>query len=374
MKPIFVLLAIVLSFAEALSISQLSLTEKFPSYEYVLREFDIDKHYIENVEFVDFVLTNEEKYRRFYENSARRGKKYIPLFKDLLVSDGLSHLFVYMSMTESGFQTYAKSSAHAAGLWQFMSATARRFNLKVDGKVDERFDPVASTEAASKYIRALYSMFGKWYLVMMAYNCGEGRLKKAIARAGTDDFETLMDSRLKYIPAETRRYLQKIVLLSMMGERIRTAPTKREKKIREKILPSTETLVNVYGGSSMSEIASLLDINPGELRRLNPQMIKDEIPEDISITQIFIPTRTLKRFRALYRPPTTQEIFAKRGYSKLIAHVVKRGESLREIAMKYRATELDLIIVNELKNKKLTPGKVLMIPVSKKIYESRLKY
>ncbi len=352
----------------------ITLSQKYPSYKYVLQEFDIDTNYINEPEFVRFVTNNEDKYRSFYKNSLKRGKAYIPMFKDLLVSGGLSHLFVYMSMTESGFQTYAKSSKQAAGLWQFMSATAKRFNLRVDEHIDQRYDPIASTEAAMKYIQTLYRMFGKWYLVMMAYNCGEGRLQKAIKMARSDDFVTLMSEDKKYLPLETRRYLQKIILLSMMGERIRTSTKKEEKKIKEEILPSTEILVNVYGGITLQQIANMIDVNVGELYRLNPQIKGGKIPNSVSMTQIFIPAKKLERFKAFYRPPTLQEIFKKRGYSKLVAHIVKKQDTLKEIARNYHSTVLDIIIANELPNEYLKLGQVIMVPVSNRVYEERLTY
>ncbi|WP_456458061.1 transglycosylase SLT domain-containing protein [Nitratifractor sp.] len=357
------------------SMKALSILEvKYPSASYVLKEFDIDPTYIRNPSFVDFILRNETRYRRFYENSAKRGKTYIPLFKELLSSGGLSHLFVYMSMTESGFQSYAKSKKKAAGLWQFMAATAKRFKLRVDKEKDERYDPVASTKAAMQYIHALYKMFGKWYLVMMAYNCGEGRLMRAIQRAGSDDFAVLMDDRKAWIPEETRNYLRKIILLSMMGEKIHSSPAKEDRKLRQKILPDTEMLVNVYGGTSLERMAKLLRMNVGRLQRLNPQIRGGMIARDLGMTQIFIPADRLGYYRAFYRPPLLREIYKKKGYSRLIAHIVRRGETLKSVARRYHSTPLDLVVANQLSNPRLRPGNILMVPVTQKIYESLRKY
>ncbi len=86
------------------SSKKINLKKKFPSYKYVLKQFDIEPSYIDDPYFRNFIIKNESKYRRFYLNSLRRGKDFIPLFKNMLVSKGLSHLFIYMSMTESGFQ------------------------------------------------------------------------------------------------------------------------------------------------------------------------------------------------------------------------------------------------------------------------------
>ena len=347
---------------------------KFPSYSYVMREFDIDPSYIRDPSFVEFITKNEERYRRFYENSTKRGKAYIPLFKDLLNSGGLSHLFIYLSMTESGFKSTAKSNKQAAGLWQFMAATARRFNLKVDRQKDERYDPVASTKAAMQYIQTLYRMFGKWYLVMMAYNCGEGRLQKAIKRAGTDDFTTLMNEKAAYIPQETRNYLRKIILLSMMGEKIKSSPEKKDIKIRDIILPDSEVLVNIYGGTTLEKLAGLLRMNVGRLAQLNPQLAGGRINEELGLTQIFIPVDRLPYYKAFYTPPTLEQIYRDKHYSKLIAHIVRKGDTLKSVARAYHTTPLDLIIANQLQDLKLRENTIVMVPVTREEYERRLRY
>ncbi len=350
-------------------LSAAGIREKFPSYRFVLRQFDIDPSYIDDPDFVRFVTRYEPKYRRFYENSLKRGKAYIPMLKSLFAKGGLSPLFMYMSMTESGFKPDAVSSKKAAGLWQFMSATARRFSLRVDGKTDERYDPRKSTRAAMRYIQTLYRMFGKWYLVMMAYNCGEGRLGRAIRKAGTDDFAVLMDDRKRFLPEETRNYLRKIVLLAMMGEKIRTSPKPVERKIRRAILPDTEVAVNFYGHISLEEVARLLRMNPGRLARLNPLVARAGVRDDLGLVQLFIPRDRLAYYQAFYRPPLLRDIFREKGYSRLIAHVVRKGEDLRTIARRYRVTPLDLIIANALKSTDVQPGKVLMIPVTEAYFE-----
>ncbi|WP_292658339.1 lytic transglycosylase domain-containing protein [Nitratifractor sp.] len=339
-----------------------------------MQEFDIDPGYIRDPWFQGFVTKNEAKYRRFYENSLHRGKAYIPLFKDLLSSGGLSHLFIYMSMTESGFKSTAKSSKQAAGLWQFMAATARRFHLEVDKNRDERYDPIASTRAATEYLQTLYRMFGKWYLVMMAYNCGEGRLQRAIRRAGTDDFATLMDERRAYLPKETRNYLRKILLLSMMGEKIKNSPKQQDRKIRQEILPDSETLVTIYGGTTLEKIAEMLRMNVGRLAKLNPHLAGGHLGEEIGLTQIFIPADRLPYYRAYYTPPTLAQIYRRKHYAKLIAHIVRPKETLRSIARHYHATPLDLVIANELPDTTLHPGMLLMVPVTKAYYENHLRF
>ncbi len=354
--------------------AQVDLKQKFPNYRYVLEQFDIDPSYIDDPYFVDFVLKNEAKYRRFYTSSTKRGKDLIPLFKSLLTSGGLSHLFIYLSMTESGFKPRAISKKRAAGLWQFMAATARRFNLVVNRKRDDRFDPIASTKAAMSYIQTLYKMFGKWYLVMMSYNCGEGRVQRAIKRAGSDSFEILMDEKRRLLPKETRDYLRKIILLSMIGEKINQSPLPKYKKIKMQILPKDEISVNIYGGITLKRLSAILQLPISKILKLNPHLRGSVIGEDIGLTQITIPVKNLKYYKKNYTPPTLKQIFAQKGYSKLIAHIVRAGDNLNKIARKYHTTPLDLVLVNKLDNTKLEPNTIVMVPVTEELYNKLYQF
>jgi membrane-bound lytic murein transglycosylase D len=225
-----------------------------------------------------------------------------------------------------------------------------------------------------EYLQTLYRMFGKWYLVMMAYNCGEGRLQKAIQKAGSDDFATLMNEKAAFIPKETRNYLRKILLLSMMGEKIQRSPEKKDIKIRDLILPATEVAVNIYGGITLERLAELLRMNPGRLARLNPQLAGGRIDADLGLTQIFIPVDRLAYYDAFYQPPTLEEIFRKKGYTRLVAHIVRRGETLRSIARAYRVTPLDLIIANQLATTRVEPDTIVMVPVTPEEYAKRVRY
>jgi membrane-bound lytic murein transglycosylase D len=338
-----------------------------------MEQLDIDPTYIDHPQFVDFVTKNEAKYRRFYTHSVRRGEKVIPVFRQLLTQEGLSELFVYMSMTESGFKTYAKSNKSAAGMWQFMAATARQYHLRVDRTTDQRYDPIASTQAAMRYITDLYRKFGKWYLVMMAYNCGEGRLARAIRKAGTDDFVTLMDARRRLIPPETRDYLKKILLLSMMGEHYTQSTTPEDERLRRKIIDG-KTFVNVVAGTRIVDLVDALGMSLPDFLDMNPQIRSSKIPEDAYLVQVTIPADRFDAFRKHYAPPTLRDIYKQKHYRRLIAHVVHAGENLGDVARRYHAAPLDLIIANELPTARLHPGQLLMVPVTETEYQRRKRY
>lgn len=200
------------------NIFALSLESKYPSYSYVFNEFDVPESYLYDENFISFVKNHETTLKKFYEQSLKRGESVLPMMRGELLYDGVSDLFIYLSMIESGFSTDGVSSKKAVGLRQFMPATAKDYNLLVCQNYDERCDSLSATTAAIKYLNRLHKHFRKWYLATMAYNCGEGCVNKVIERAGTDDIHTLTDDYLKYLPKETRLYIKKILLIAMIGE------------------------------------------------------------------------------------------------------------------------------------------------------------
>ncbi|MEZ4751578.1 MAG: lytic transglycosylase domain-containing protein [Bdellovibrionota bacterium] len=118
--------------------------------------------------------------RVHFERYLGRSSRYIPLMKHILRNAGLPEDLVYLAMIESGFNIRAQAMARAVGPWQFMPATGTRYGLRVDSWIDERQDPIRSTEAAARYLKDLYLMFESWYLAAAAYNAGENKLLRAV--------------------------------------------------------------------------------------------------------------------------------------------------------------------------------------------------
>ncbi|MDR1912317.1 MAG: lytic transglycosylase domain-containing protein, partial [Helicobacteraceae bacterium] len=144
-----------------------------------LISLDVDESFLLDPEFQtmksNFVFYRQETFMRILSDAYI----YQPLIKQKIADAGLPPALVYMAMAESSFKPRAYSTAKAAGIWQFVPGTAKRYGLKVDSYVDERRDPIKSTDAAIRYLKDLYSQFGKWSLAIMAYNCGEGRVRSA---------------------------------------------------------------------------------------------------------------------------------------------------------------------------------------------------
>ncbi len=131
------------------------------------------------------------------------------MIREVLQREGLPTALVAVPLVESGFNPLALSPKGARGIWQLMPATARRFGLQRDGLIDERTDPVRSTMAAVRYLKALHDRWGDWPLALAAYNAGEGRIERALSISGAHDFSTLV--QLGMLPEETRLYVPSVL-------------------------------------------------------------------------------------------------------------------------------------------------------------------
>jgi len=338
-----------------------SLSKKYPSYIYVFNEFNVDESYIYDEEFIAFVKKNEIKMKNFYKHSLKRGEDILPTMKGLLVGDGVSDLFIYLSMIESGFTTNAISPKKAVGLWQFMPATAKQYKLTVCNGYDERCDTASATSAAINYLNKLHKQFGKWYLAAMAYNCGEGCVEKAIKKAGSDELYILTNNFLKYLPKETRDYMKKILLVAMIGESLTLdiEPHRDENIIH----------VEVSGGSSLENIAALLKMDKQILYNLNKGIGKGILPQSKKRYKITIPIEKMYAFYLKYEIDNEIDVPSS-DKSHMVTYIVKLGDTLEKIARIYAIKSDEIMFVNHLENEALLLDSMLVIPVSKEKFEN----
>ena len=343
--------------------SSTSLIEKYPSYEYVFSEFGVDESYIYDYDFEKFVLHNEEKIKLFYERSMKRGDALLPVIRENLMDDGLSDLFIYISMVESGFSPAIVSVKKAVGLWQFMPATAKHYNLSVCSSFDERCDPVSSTNAAIVYLRKLHKQFGKWYLAVMAYNCGEGRLEKAIKQANSDELHVLIDNDAKYLPLETREYIKKILLAAMIGEGEMLDFEPRSSMDSNNIMQ-----VEVHAGTKLNQLAKRIGMQASALLNLNKQFKKGLVPKEKKLYKIMIPEDKMVDFYMKYEFQEERKMIK----PHLLSHYVKLGETPQSIARQYDTSSEEIKAVNHLNDDMLELDKLLLIPVNQELFEELL--
>lgn len=201
----------------------------------------------------------------------RKSEYYFPIFEDIIARYDLPFELCYLPVIESALNPHAHSHMGAAGLWQFMPTTGKRYGLEVNSLVDERMDPIRSTEAACRFLTDLYKIFGDWNLVIAAYNCGPGNVNKAIHRAGGKrDFWSIYP----FLPRETRGYLPIFIAASYAmnyAEVHGICPA-------EPLLTMLSDTILTTERQHLKQIADNLDIPLAELRRLNPQYPRDILP------------------------------------------------------------------------------------------------
>ncbi len=320
----------------------------------VLETLDIPSSFLRDPLFrqlkIDLTSTRRDQYLHMF----KRGKSYIPTLRKMIAESGIPQVFLYMAMAESNFNAHAKSWARAVGLWQFMPKTAKMYGLKIDRYIDERKDPVRSTEAAIKYLKHLHRIFGKWYLAALAYNCGEGRVQRAIGKAGSDDLHVLLDEKRKYLPRESRNYLRKIVSMALVSNNAQLCFTPKELELFNPSDSERLVRVRVSGGETIDHIARQIGMKERDLRVLNPQFNYGFTPP-VKGAYINIPHSRFEYFKQVYKPGKQKNMY--------IVHRVKRGESLSKIAYRYGISYKMIVSFNKIKKGIIYPKQELIIPI-----------
>ena len=290
---------------------------EFPSYSYVLTEFDLDENFIDNPDFKRFVETNKRAYRKRFIKAVRRGGLIIPTIKEMMYQKDISPLFLYISMIESEFNPNATSHTGAGGLWQFTVNTAKQeFHLKINDSLDERYDPIRATDSAIKYLYKMNSNLNAWYLTTMAYNCGNGCVNKSIKRAGTRDLGTLISSQTNYIKAETKKYIQKILLMAMIGENYLFKNDDRLGELMYQINKDSISPVKVRYGENLANLATTLHMDRFYLEKINAHLKSGHVPYRQGY-MVNIPTSKVSLFYQQYtqniRP--MNRVYSKNNYN-----------------------------------------------------------
>ena len=300
---------------------------------------------------------------------------YNPIFEEALERYGLPLELKYLPVIESALRPSATSKAGAAGLWQFIITTAKRYGLEVNTLVDERRDPIKSSEAAAHYLKDLYDMFGDWGLAIAAYNCGEGGVQKAIQRAGNQEKADFW-SVSHQLPQETRGYVPAFIAATyIMNYYCEHGITPREAT-----LPMESDTVIVQKEVSFSQIAANCNVTVDELRAINPQYRKDVIPADYSLRlpagaiedfimkedSIYVTTDGAANLRRavtdnVETPEATKKNTRPSSTQSASYATVKKGDTLSAIAKRNRTTVDKIRRLNGLKNNTIRAGQRLRV-------------
>lgn len=299
---------------------------------------------------------------------------YFPLFEEMLDKYQLPLELKYLAIVESALNPLAISKSGAAGLWQFKINSARMFNLNVNSFVDERMDPVKSTEAACQYLQYLYKIFNNWQLALAAYNIGPGPVRNAIARAnGETNFWKIYD----YLPEAAQNYVPAFIAAAYI---MNNASSHKINVIKPIIDYGKTDSVMITEPAHFSAISKELDIPTGLIRFLNPMYRRDYIPELEKPVALWLPSSMVEQFikkeQLIYntkvKEVTYQDIIASSGSTEgktEIRYTVKSGDYLHKIAIIYGCTVDDLLIWNPISDDNLSVGENLTIWVDKKTYQ-----
>lgn len=307
-----------------------------------------------------FTGRDRERFQRFLS----RGQTYRKVIEDVLLANDLPAELYYLALIESGYQNHAVSSAKATGVWQFMPATARGYGLQVDRFVDERRDPIRSTEAAAKYLRDLFNIFGSWPLAVAAYNAGEYRIIRAIVKSKTRDYWTLV--KLKAIPSETADYVPKIMAAALAG----ADPDRYGLKTEEvEIYPDLEA-VEIPSPIALIEITKSANLSLEKLRAVNPHLRGSETPANGKTYEVWLPKENATLIKEALpalaslvanRKVVSRTIAVARPSTNKTSHRVRAGENLSMLARRYGTTVRYLKQVISLKSEQIRPGQALRI-------------
>jgi membrane-bound lytic murein transglycosylase D len=348
-------------------------------YRLTILNSPIPLTYNENVrKFIDLYTVRK---RDQVERMLRLSHYYFPMFESVLDKHNLPLELKYVACIESALNTHAVSKSGATGLWQFMYGTAKLYNLQITSYIDDRRDPYKLTEAAVTFLGDLYNVYHDWLYVIAAYNCGPGNVNKAIKKSGNrKDFWEVYP----YLPSETRGYVPAFIAANY----VMNYYAEHNLYPRGLYNPGLLDTVTVYKRIRFDILAKSINMTVDELKELNPQYRKDEIPQSITDLgyTLRLPIDKSSRFHemgdlvykyqyymdeqeneklaihdsVLNPPPFVSKNTAK---YKTLYYKVKSGDKLDNVADWFDCNPSDIKKWNRIKGTYLSTGRTLTINV-----------
>jgi membrane-bound lytic murein transglycosylase D len=334
-----------------------------------------------NPAVLSFIKMYTERKRDQVERMIGLSEYYFPVFEEILDKYNLPLELKYLPIIESALDPIATSRAGAIGLWQFMYGTAKLLNMEITSLVDERRDPVKSSEAAAQYLKKLFGIYNDWHLAIAAYNCGPGNVDRAIKRSGG---KTSYWDIYYLLPRETRGYVPLFIaatyVMNFYGE--------HNLMPRIPAMPTNVDTIMVSNYLHFDQISATLNIEKEHLQALNPMYRRGVIPaSEKKPYPVVLPHQKAFEFiekdtavfayeRNKYFPNNTLVNPAQKssdyftpadvaGKSKVV-YTVKSGDTVGGISKKYRVRASDLTYWNNIRKNRIRAGQKLAIYIHEK--------
>lgn len=345
--------------------------------QFRVNETAMDANKVEELEIIPTELNaNVDKWIAYFQGRGRphmekyllRSTRYEPLMKKVLRDNKLPEDLFYIALIESGFSSQAFSHASAVGYWQFIRGTGKRYKLKINQLIDERRDPVLSTQAAAEYFKDLYGIFNSWYLAMASYNVGEGRVIKATRKYKTQDFWALSKIR-RALPRETDEYIPKYIAAKLIAKN----PDKYGFEGIDYMPPIEFDHVTINQPVNLRLMAEKMNINYEDFKALNPKFKGEIAPLDTdNILGLRIPPGSYEIAMAAAKDSTPDKVEYVADQDEIQTYKVLRGDNFSTIARKYRTTVAYLRDINDFaRKKKLRAGMKIFVPDRTPLKEKR---
>lgn len=304
--------------------------EEEPTWDIDVRSYETHKR------VAYFIDRYQHSARDSFAKWLKRGGRYEPMIRAKLRESGLPEDLTYLALIESGYDPNAYSRAAAVGMWQFMTSTAKSSGLRVDWWVDERRDPVRSTEGAIKFLRYLNEQFGSLYLAAAAYNGGPGRVSRGLTRyadeldgqTGDDAFFALAET--DYLRAETRDYVPRLIAAALVAkdpERYGFDIDYDSAFVYDTARVGPATPLAAVAKAAGTSVSSIIELNPEVLRGMTP-------PRD-SFT-VRIPLGTAGSFDSAFAALPTKERTA---WTRVTS---RTGETISQLARRAKVSSKEL--------------------------------
>lgn len=299
---------------------------------------------------IDWVRRNPE----FLDRVIPRAERHLPGICEAVLARGMPGELCLLPVIESALNPLARSRSHAVGLWQFIRGTALRYDLKIDWWADERRDPLASTDAALRYLADLHGLFGDWLLAMAAYNCGERKVARLLDAAP----ESASFFDLDRLPRETRAYVPRLLAFAAIFADPDAHGIELPGRLgRNEALPATYAPVTLTGQMELARVAEVTGLDLEELYRLNPGL-NQWATHPAGPHRLLLPAARAEALgRTLAQVPTEDRV-------AWVRHRIAANETLGHIALRYRTDVATLMRTNDLERTLIRTGDTLLVPRS----------